>query len=113
MCKKHAVALAIVMSWAAATAHADGDCVGGAAIDSAGNECMRDVEPVVVRAAPPALQLRREVKPLSFAQTVPAAGEKKKAVLLAVPAVAHPAAPEAAYEPNRCAGTSDATGNAC
>jgi hypothetical protein len=106
MRKKHAAVLAIVMSWAAAPAHADGECVGGAAIDSAGNECMRDVEPVVVRAAPPALQLR----PLSFAQTVPAAAERKKAAPLAV---AHPAAPERASEPNRCAGTSDATGNAC
>jgi hypothetical protein len=113
MRKNYAVALAIAMSWAAAAAHADGECVGGAAIDSAGNECMRDVEPVVVRAASPALQLRPEVKTLSFAQTLPAAGERKKAVRLPAPGVAHPAAPEPAAEPNRCAGTSDATGNAC
>ena len=57
MCKNQAVALAIVMSWAAASVHADGECTGGASIDSAGNESMRDVGPVVVKPGPGPPQL--------------------------------------------------------
>src|SRR5512138_3357154 len=102
MRKNQAVALAIVMSWAAASVHADGECTGGASIDSAGNECMRDVAPVMVMPAPRAPQLRPEVKPLSFAQTVSVADEKKKSTQPAVTAVARAAAHEPVAEPNRC-----------
>lgn len=103
----------------AAAAQAAGDCTGGLLIDSGGNECM--TEPVVpaptatpvaaTAAVKNAPAWRSEIKELTF--VVPRSkADRRVAATRVAPATPHAAA-AVPGEPDRCAGNSDATGNAC